>query len=184
MKPGTTMRLVASITAASSLEMAMFGRTSRILPFSIRTSACAKSPIPRSRVRTTPPLRTMRRWPCTRASSPSASAAPAPCARALPARNGATAAPAANPALAVSSARRDGAGVDDAAGAQQQVSGVVGFGGSSRITVFLLASRIGVIRARALCSAPFRAKLPGRTFSRQKESSCCPMPTARKPPTF
>ena len=53
MKPGRTMRLAGSMTAASPAT-ATFGRTSRILPSSISTSAWAKSPTRRSRSRRRP----------------------------------------------------------------------------------------------------------------------------------
>src|SRR5215470_10693008 len=66
------MRLPASTTTASA---AMLGRMSRILPSSISTSACAKSPSWRSSVSTMPPLSRMRRAPCRRARSASAWAA-------------------------------------------------------------------------------------------------------------
>src|SRR5437867_3192845 len=60
------MRLPASMTTASA---AMSGRTSRILPSSISTSACAKSPSWRSSVSTMPPLKRTRRAPWRRARS-------------------------------------------------------------------------------------------------------------------
>src|SRR5262249_41820712 len=53
MKPGSTIVLAASITAASAL---MSGRTAAIRSPSIRTSAGSKSPTLRSRLSTTPPL--------------------------------------------------------------------------------------------------------------------------------
>src|SRR6516164_548297 len=53
-KPGATIMREASITSA--LGALILGRTAEILPPSISTSACSKSPIVRSRVSTQPPL--------------------------------------------------------------------------------------------------------------------------------
>src|SRR5215813_11714891 len=100
-------RFAASITATSSPDAAMLGRISRILPFSISTSPCAKSPTCGSTVSTTPPLSKIRRAPCTRASSASESGAP-PCACASAERNvGPATPPSARPALDVRNCRRD-----------------------------------------------------------------------------
>src|SRR5262245_37956093 len=93
------IRFEASIATTS--EAAMPGRTSRILPFSISTSALAKWPACRSIVSTTPPLSRMRGCDCKRASS--GSAPWLTCADTVTGR----AAPAANPAPAFRNARRD-----------------------------------------------------------------------------
>src|SRR5262245_50690564 len=53
-KPGITIMREASITSA--LGALMLARTAEILPPSISTSACSKSPTARSRVSTQPPL--------------------------------------------------------------------------------------------------------------------------------
>src|SRR5262245_20945988 len=53
-KPGATIMREASITSA--LGALILGRTAEILPPSISTSACSKSPTVRSRVSTQPPL--------------------------------------------------------------------------------------------------------------------------------
>ena len=53
-KPGITIMREASITSA--LGALMLGRTAEILPPSISTSACSKSPTARSSVSTQPPL--------------------------------------------------------------------------------------------------------------------------------
>src|SRR5262249_52142343 len=108
---------------------AMFGRTSRILPSSISTSACAKSPTRGSSVSTTPPLSRIRRSPCTRASSGSASAFPvtAPSASAFPVGNiGAAAVAAATAIPDFSNCRREGppAGVSSPVHAPAVAGGV------------------------------------------------------------
>src|SRR5262245_45529277 len=53
-KPGATIMRAASMTSA--LGALILGRTAEILPPSISTSACSKSPTARSRVSTQPPL--------------------------------------------------------------------------------------------------------------------------------
>src|SRR5262249_38440695 len=87
-KPGATIMREASITSA--LGALIFGRTAEILPPSISTSACSKSPIVRSRVSTQPPL--------IRIGRPAAGAPPGCCAPAGPATVAAIAAAAAAPA--------------------------------------------------------------------------------------
>src|SRR5882724_3498848 len=99
------MRLPASTIIASAV---ILGRTSRILPSSISTSACAKSPTWRSSVSTTPPLSRARRAPCTRASSASELALPLPWASVWPDTCSCDAAPpAAMPAPALRNWRRE-----------------------------------------------------------------------------
>src|SRR5262249_182146 len=83
------MWLPASTRTASAV---MSGRISRIFPSSISTSACAKSPICRSSVSTTPPLRRMRRALCSRTRSASVCAdAELGCAAEAPAMSAAPA---------------------------------------------------------------------------------------------
>jgi hypothetical protein len=120
MKPGIRIRPDTSITAAASSDTTIFGRTSRILPSSISTSACAKSPMPRSSVKTTPPLSRMRRCCSTRLSSTS----DAPCAIAASGNACAAVTPAARTALALRKRRRELIG--DALLSQPFVSGVAG----------------------------------------------------------
>src|SRR5215467_6396482 len=102
MKPGITMRLPASTTAAASAATAMSGRTSRILPSSISTSARAKSPTARSSVSTTPPLSRIRRCDSRRPRSGSSA-----WARASPRSAGAAAPSAASPAPDLRTRRRE-----------------------------------------------------------------------------
>ena len=64
--PGMRIRSTALITAVDSAETGISGRTSRIVPSSIRMSARAKSPICRSSVSTMAPRRRMRRAVCSR----------------------------------------------------------------------------------------------------------------------
>src|SRR5215467_577204 len=105
MKPGITIRLVASTTAAASPVTAMLGRTWLILPSSISTSAWAKSPTARSSESTMPPLMRTRRAASSRVSSAS------PCACAVPLKAGRLAPSAARPALACRKWRREATGV-------------------------------------------------------------------------
>src|SRR5215813_3707231 len=108
MKPGITMRLPASTTAAASAATAMSGRTSRILPSSISTSARAKSPTARSSVSTTPPLSRIRRCDSRRPRSGSSA-----WARASPISAGAAAPSTASPAPDLRTRRREYASDDE-----------------------------------------------------------------------
>src|SRR5215510_10871022 len=66
MKPGSTIMSLASITVACAL---MSGRTAVILLPSISTSAVSKSPTPRSKLSTTPPLMSVRDGLCAKAGT-------------------------------------------------------------------------------------------------------------------
>src|SRR5215510_11272397 len=155
-KPGMTIMREASMTSA--LGALIFGRTAEILPPSISTSACSKSPTARSRLSTQPPL--------IRIGRPAATAPPGCCALAGPATVATIAEAAAAPAAVVQRNWRRDSGALHAPQEHDELPAKLRVMGSSRM--LLLWGDASSLRA-ALPEMDARRAAPSRVAAHRGE---------------